>query len=235
MTTNRPSDNIATKARLAARPKSAERKREPGQLALGLTPQRDALLYIPEQYSSDRPTPLVVSLHGAGGNQNHGLDLLRSEADKHGFVLLSPASRRGTWDVIESGFGPDVSLLDKALERTFELCSIDAKRLAIGGFSDGASYALTLGLANGDLFSHILAFSPGFTAHPSATGKPEIFISHGIRDQVLPIDRCSRRLVPRLKAAGYRVDYREFDGPHTVPAEMSSAAIRQLVGTPMNV
>jgi phospholipase/carboxylesterase len=128
-------------------------------------------------------------------------------------------------------FGPDVEFIDRALERTFEMCDLDPARIAIGGFSDGASYALSLGLPNGDVFTHILAFSPGFTAHPSMAGKPRIFVSHGMRDAVLPIDRCSRRIVPQLKAAGYKVDYREFDGPHTVPSEMVAAAAEQLVRT----
>jgi phospholipase/carboxylesterase len=34
--------------------------------------------------------------------------------------------------------------------------------VALGGFSDGASYALSLDLTNGDLFASLIAFSPGF-------------------------------------------------------------------------
>ena len=55
-------------------------------------------------------------------------------------------------------------------------------------------------------------------------GRPEIFISHGVADRVLPIDMCSRRIVPQLKRAGYAVDYREFAGGHVVPAELAVAA-----------
>jgi phospholipase/carboxylesterase len=81
-------------------------------------------------------------------------------------------------------------------------------RLAIGGFSDGASYALSLGISNGDLFTHVLAFSPGFMAPAGRTGSPHIFVSHG----VLPIDRCSRKIVPDLERGGCNVLYWEFDG-----------------------
>ena len=56
-------------------------------------------------------------------------------------------------------------------------------------------------------------------------GKPRLFISHGTQDEVLPIDRCSRKLVPQLKRAGYDVLYREFDGPHTIPPEIASNAL----------
>jgi phospholipase/carboxylesterase len=101
--------------------------------------------------------------------------------------------------------------------------------MAVGGFSDGASYALSLGLVNGSLFRHVIAFSPGFMDPPTTSGKPAIFVSHGTADRVLPIDKCSRRIVPLLKSAGYKVDYREFEGGHTVPPELAKAAYESLV------
>jgi predicted esterase len=125
-----------------------------------------------------------------------------------------------TWDVIEGGYGPDVAFIDRALDQTFSRYAVDPRHIAAEGFSDGASYALSLGLTNGDLFTSVIAFSPGFMAPEERQGSPRIFISHGTRDQVLPIDRCSRRIVPRLKSSGYDVLYREFDGPHTVPQEI---------------
>jgi hypothetical protein len=57
-------------------------------------------------------------------------------------------------------------------------------------FSDGASYALTLGLTNGDLLDSVLAFSPGFAAPMVTHGAPRVSISHSDDDRVLPIDRC---------------------------------------------
>jgi phospholipase/carboxylesterase len=70
----------------------------------------------------------------------------------------------------------------------------------------------------------VLAFSPGFEASPDQRGRPRIFVAHGTGDRVLPIDRTSRRLVPRLEAWGYDVKYEEFDGPHTVPADVQEGA-----------
>lgn len=115
--------------------------------------------------------------------------------------------------------------LDRALDHVFTRYAVDPTRLAIGGFSDGASYALSLGVANGDLFSHVLAFSPGFMAPLERRGSPRFFVSHGTRDQTLPIEACSRRLVPILKQSGYKVRYQEFDGPHTVPPDIAEEAL----------
>src|SRR4051794_7673384 len=111
-------------------------------------------------------------------------------------MLLAPASRRNTWDIIQKHrFDADVIFIDQALELIFSRFNINTAHIAIVGFSDGASYALCLGLSNGDLFTHILAFSPGFAFYVESKGKPSVFISHGVYDHILPIDPCSRKLV----------------------------------------
>jgi predicted esterase len=193
----------------------------PGEHALGLGTDRDGVLYVPRRQPA-APAPLAVLLHGAGGHAR-GLPFARPLADELGIVLLIPESRGVTWDGIRGSLGPDVAFIDAALAYTFARCSVDPRRVAVGGFSDGASYALSLGLINGDLFGRVLAFSPGFILPGERRGRPGIFISHGTRDQILPIDRTSRALVPELQRAGYDVIYREFDGPHRVPPEIARA------------
>src|SRR5436190_993778 len=81
------------------------------------------------------------------------------------------------------GFGEDVAFLNRALESVFARLAVDPARVAIGGFSDGATYALSLGLANGDLFPRVVAFSPGFIISAPPHGRPRFFLSHGISDQ----------------------------------------------------
>ena len=44
----------------------------------------------------DRPAPLVVVLHGAGGHAEGALALLRPVADRAGAILLAPAGRTTT-------------------------------------------------------------------------------------------------------------------------------------------
>jgi phospholipase/carboxylesterase len=199
-----------------------------GLMPLGIGPRRDGHLYIPKAYRADRAAPMIVLLHGAGGNSEHGLAPLINFAEEAGMILLAPDSRAPTWDLImgksDGALGPDVTFIDQALEQVFEQYAVDPNQLAIGGFSDGASYALSLGLANGELFQDIIAFSPGFMTPPSQMGAPRIFVSHGIQDSVLPIASCSRRIVPALKKAGYDVTYIEFEGAHTVPLEIAHQA-----------
>jgi phospholipase/carboxylesterase len=188
------------------------------------------VLYVPPGYRPEQAAPLIVMLHGAGGQAKPSLDVLRPAADRDGLLLLAPQSRGSTWDAIRGDFGPDAKQIDRDLAEVFSRYSVDPARVAIAGFSDGASYALSLGLSNGELFKAIVAFSPGFIPPNDFRGKPRVYVSHGTRDDVLPIDLCSRALVPRLRSRGYAVAYREFDGPHAVPQEIVGEAVRWLLG-----
>ncbi|MGY1773198.1 alpha/beta hydrolase [Blastococcus sp. SYSU D00813] len=212
-------------ARLAARPGTGGPSpggvpTGPGTHALGLEPERDTLLHVPPVPRG----PLAVTLHGAGGDAGGGLTPLLGLADERGALLLAPASRGPTWDAVGGRYGPDVEVVDRALAAVLAAFAVDPARVAVSGFSDGASYALGLGLANGDLFGRVAAFSPGFVPGAATVGRPAVFVSHGTGDDVLPIDRTSREIVPRLEDDGYDVTYREFDGPHVVPAEVARAA-----------
>jgi phospholipase/carboxylesterase len=162
-----------------------------------------------------------------------GSDMIRrlaSVAERAGVILLAPDSRDFTWDGIRGEFGPDPLFLDRALASVWSRYAVDPRRLSVSGFSDGATYALALGLANGGLLPRVAAFSPGFLIPVAARGKPAMFISHGTKDPILPIDRCSRIIVRQLERAGYHVDYREFDGGHTVPDAIADTALGWLAG-----
>jgi phospholipase/carboxylesterase len=215
--------------RLTARPLSPPPAPPPpaGESPLSLGERRDGLLFVPRQLRRSS-APLLLLLHGATGSARRitkrtaAFDL----AEELGIVVLAPDSRNTTWDIVSGVPGADVEFIGKALRQLFARVPIDRSRLAIGGFSDGASYALSLGLTNGDLFSRIVAFSPGFIKAPRMIGHPAIFISHGTRDDILSIDHTSRVMVPDLEKAGYTVRYREFTGGHTVPPEMAREGFR---------
>jgi phospholipase/carboxylesterase len=116
-----------------------------------------------------------------------------------------------------------VAVLDAALGEVFARAAVST--VAVGGFSDGASYALSVGLANGDLVDAVLAFSPGFVAAPARQGSPRVWICHGTQDRVLPVERCGRRVARQLERDGYAVTYEEFPGGHVVPPGQVSAAL----------
>jgi len=186
--------------------------------------RRDGLIYRPPSASAIQ-APLIVLMHGAGGRAQGMLAMLKPQSDAAGVILLIPESRGATWDIIMGGYGPDIALLGEALRKVFSEYPIDHHRVAVAGFSDGATYALSVGLMNGDIFSHVLAFAPGFMAPTAVEGQPKIYVSHGTEDPILPIKACSRRIVPQLKQAGYEVLYREFQGGHTIPPDIAREGI----------
>jgi predicted esterase len=212
---------------LSAEARSAKAE---GTHALGLERGRDAILQLPGNAAS-AALPLLVLLHGASGSGEGVLRRIGPAARDAGVAVLAPDSRESTWDGIRDGFGPDIAFLDRALARVFDTVSVDAARIAIGGFSDGATYALSLGLINGDLFRRVVAFSPGFLVDGPVHGKPRVFISHGTADPILPIDQCRRTIVPLLLRRGYDVTFREFAGGHTVPREIAEEAMRWIAAS----
>ena len=211
--------------RFMARPRANIQTSASGQSALGLTHERDAILQLPAR-ATGTPLPLFILFHGAGGSAEGVLGRLGSAPDEAGVAVLAPDSRGSSWDAIRYRFGPDVTFVNRALERVFDTVAVDPARIAVGGFSDGATYAVSLGLINGDLFSRVVAFSPGFVVDGTPHGTPRFFISHGEADPILPIDRCSRRIVSELRKREYDVTFREFDGGHEVPADIARDSMR---------
>ena len=128
--------------RLKARP-LASRTSLSGQVKLGLDSERDAILQLPKS-AGTATLPLLLFLHGAGQSAEEMFEYLGSVPEEAGVAVLAPNSRERTWDAIADSFGPDVEFLNRALERVFASVTIDAARVAVGGFSDGASYAVSL-------------------------------------------------------------------------------------------
>jgi phospholipase/carboxylesterase len=200
---------------------------EAGLWPLGLGGGRDGALLVPASNQPDVAAPLMLLLHGAGRSADEMLDFRTADAEREGILLLAPDSRASTWDAIRGPYGPDVAFIDDALVFAFTRCRVDPGHVIVEGFSDGASYALGIGTANGDLFTRIVALSPGFVPgfDGDPVGNPPIFVAHGTQDQVLPIDQSSRLLVPALRQQGYTVEYVEHGGGHAVPADVAAQAL----------
>lgn len=219
-------------SRLTARPSGTGSGTATGTIALGLASGRDGYLFVPSPLPSG-PLTLMLALHGAGGNAQQILGTLQADAQRLGFAILAVDSRESTWDTSYGPYGVDVRFIDKALKWVFDRYPITPSRVGIAGFSDGASYSLGVGLTNGDLFTHTIAFSPGYIpiSDTPYTGKPKVYMSHGTQDTVLPIDKASRAILPYLQTRQYDVTLTEFVGGHTVPADIATAATTWFMST----
>jgi phospholipase/carboxylesterase len=201
----------------------------PGVWPLGLARFRDGVLYVPTTLRRDRPVGLVLWFHGHSGEGVRSMKLAIPAAERAGFLILAPSSRRVTWDAIRwKRFGPDVALIDAALAHVFDRFDVDPRRIAIAGNSDGASYALSLGLINGDLFTRVIAFAPGQVVAGVRRGRPPIFIAHGRQDRTHLIERTGRVISEEIRADGYPLTYQEFDAGHALPPEAFQQGLADL-------
>jgi len=191
-------------------------------------------LYVPETWDGRASMPLVVALHGGSG---HGRDFLWSwvrEARGRGVLVLSPTAQGRTWSIMGGG-DLDAESLKQAIESVAGRYPVDRSRVLLTGMSDGATYALLLGLRDGPPFTHLapacgvlhpMLFAEGLA---QAQGRP-IYLIHGALDWMFPV-QMARMGRDALLAAGARVVYREIeDLSHTYPRDENPRILEWLMG-----
>jgi phospholipase/carboxylesterase len=175
-------------------------------------------LYVPENYCPERPLPLVVALHGGYG---HGRDFLWTwlrEARSRGFALLSPTSVGTTWSI--TSIDDDAIPIKRHMEEVCARINIDRSRILVTGMSDGATFALCLGLCEASWFTAIAPVSGVLSLTDLASAKTRrIYWVHGALDWMFPVSR-SVLACQALKDAGADVKLKVIqDLSHAYPRE----------------
>jgi len=230
-----PQSPVGAEGRLAARPgavrKPSDRR---GEFSLAEFPQ--PLVFVPDSVDAKKPAPLILLLHGAGQRAERLLTRITPAAQARGVIVLAPKSASTTWDIIRSFRGDEIDFsedgrrLDASLSALFTQYAIDPQHVAIGGFSDGASYALSLGPRNQDLFTHIMGFSPGGLIPFADEARAKMFVSHGRQDQILSFTNSSMNIVPLMKRRGFDVRFEPFDDKHVFREEEIKKALDWFLG-----
>ena len=170
-------------------------------------------LFVPDAYGGETPAPLVIALHGSGGDENDFFDgyapsPLKPEAQRLGFLVVCPKGR-----------GPNSGYRGAAEQDVFDVLAevrheyhVDSRRLYLMGHSMGASAAWRLAAERPELFAALGAISGG--GNPSEAPKirhiPQ-YVAHGALDRVVPVAR-SQAMVEALRKAGAKVVYVELPG-----------------------
>lgn len=201
-----------------------------GRYDLPFPEGRPAVLVVPEGLPADAPLPLLVMFHGAGGEANRVLPHLVAHARERRFLLLAPQSMYPTWDIVIGGHGPDLQRLEGALSVVAEHFALDPSRLAFAGFSDGGSYALSAGVTNGDVASHVIGLSAGFMNAFTQAGTPRVFLAHGRSDRQLPIETSAHLHARKLLDSGYDLTLQPFDGDHVIVPWVVARAVEFFLG-----
>lgn len=185
---------------------------------------RKVTLHVPPSVDGTIAAPLAMLFHGATGKGATIVEAFAPLADASGLILVAPDALYVSWDAISGEFGADLDFASLALDVAFDRCRVDPGRVGLAGFSDGATYAIALGRASGGLISRVAAFSAGFLIEVDPKGRPAFFLSHGMDDDVLPIELTGRP-VAALLDSGYDLQYVEFAGGHEVPASVADIAM----------
>jgi polyhydroxybutyrate depolymerase len=110
---------------------------------------RRYLVHVPPSYDRTRPTPLVISMHGAGGwpRQQQYLSRWSKLADAQGFIVVYPA---GTgfpqiWHVFrDAGLRQDEQFISRMIDTLERSYNIDSTRIYANGISNGGGMAFVL-------------------------------------------------------------------------------------------
>lgn len=207
-----------------------------------------AIAYVPA--SAPAHPPLLVLLHGAGHEQAVMVRHFEAEADKRGIALLAPDSQGITWDsvaIAEEPPSPDSPLghdlahrfgrsrdagrVEAAIINLEKQVPIDRAHVVLAGFSDGATFALAMGMSRDYPFAAVIAWSPGIAIETESAAKGRrVFVSHGRQDPLLAFQTTCADIVPLVRSEGGSVTFLPFDGGHDAPAPVKDAFLDAAFG-----
>ena len=174
---------------------------------------RRAVLLTPEPIDLSRRYPLVTVLHGAGRREEMLVKAYRGEPGTRDALFLIPRSHHPTWDLIAADDRPDLDFLEWAYDLIYRRYPVDPDRQGLIGYSDGASYALSVGLSNPGIFRAVMGWAAGFLVLDEAAAseehpKPSVLLEYGTHDQLFPFERVALPMRERLEQMGYAVTFR---------------------------
>lgn len=168
-------------------------------------------VFVPKVYAG-KPLPLVVALHGMGGDETSMMEgygkALPREAERLGFLLVTPKGREPA-SMYRGAAEKDVMDVLAEVERTYK---VDPKRIYLMGHSMGAYGTWSISMAFPQRFAALGPISGG----GSPAGMEKIkhipqFVVHGDNDKTVPVSQ-SRVMVEAGKKAGAKIEYVEVPG-----------------------
>jgi predicted esterase len=169
-------------------------------------------LLIPAGHDPGKPVPLVVALHGMGGDENSMFDsyggALKREAERAGYVVVCPKGRDPA-SMYRGSAEQDVLDVLAEVRRDY---NIDGARVYLMGHSMGGYGTWSIAMANPTVFAALGPIAGG----GNAAGMAKIahipqYVVHGDDDRTVPVIQ-SRTMVEAGKKAGATIVYVEIPG-----------------------
>jgi len=183
-------------------------------------------IYAPAAVTSETPAPLLIVLHGAGGDENmfmegYGVGMIKRIADKQGVLIASPSTNK---------FGGNPEHFARLLTALNADYKIDPERIYVLGHSMGAGATAALARALPDKIAAACCVAGG-GGYQSKNGIPPLLAIVAELDAVIPADGL-RTAAEKAKAAGAPVELLEMPGfGHTlVVGSTLEKAVEWLLG-----
>ena len=178
-------------------------------------------IYVPSNYDKSKKYPLIMLLHGAGGDENNFLDRYEGMwpklAEERGYVIVAANGRGPLGGYLkENGSEADVMDVIALVEKNY---NIDSAREYLAGHSMGGGGTWRLGLLYRNRFAALAPIagtrpSPAIDAALSSGRKVPMIVVCGAKDALVPVAGC-RQVAEKLKSSGYDSKYLEYpEGDH---------------------
>lgn len=182
-------------------------------------------VYAPAAGARESPMPLVVALHGMGGDENmffdgYGAGRIKRLADEFGFLVVAPRTYP---------FGGNPRHLDRLVRVLAVEYPVDRDRVYVMGHSMGAGVAIGLARSRGRTVAAVCALAGGSIRRADASMAPTILFAGEL--DPLGNARNLKRAAEAAAAAGAPVEFRMLaDHGHTLMVgEALPEAIRWLL------
>jgi phospholipase/carboxylesterase len=191
--------------------------------------------FLPTGYEPNYPYPLLVFLHGQGGNEEQILRLAPRLSRRNyiciglrGSQPLGPRSDGSVGYTWPAEGQCDAAIEDyvlRAVEQTRRNYHVHSERIYLAGICEGAMLAYRLGLAFPERFAGIISLNGSLPPRGSLFLRlPEIrslrvFIGHGIANAVIPL-ASARSDFRLLYTAGLDVRLHTYPATHRLHADM---------------
>lgn len=171
-------------------------------------------VFVPSSYDKSKAFPLIIALHGMGGDENsyfasYGQGAFKVEAEKHGYIVACPKGRKPASMYIGDA-EKDVMDVLAEVRRAY---NVDADRIYLTGHSMGGYGTWSVAMDHPDVFAALAPISGGAN-NPASMSKiahiPQLIV-HGDTDPTVPVER-SRVMVAEGKKLGTEIKYIEVPG-----------------------